>query len=228
MNFIYIPMRYFQMCGITERIIERANQLKLKQSDIIKATGASKATVNNWFNYDRKPSVQYLEALANVLNVSIQWLVTGIDINGNSSSLGLTNLRKAPILTLSEVTEFQKYIISVEDFTRAYKVFSDANFSDEVFWVQMEGDNSMFPVFTDNDLVLIDAKKQPRTGNCVIAVIDNDAKATLRKFRLCYDNKADKEYYELIAINEFYPAIDSRRQRFQIKGVAVKHERTLI
>ncbi len=212
---------------LTDRINERVKQLKLKQIDIVSATGASPATVNKWLNHTNEPSVKYLENLAAVLNVSIQWLVTGIDINTSKDS-DIEKLRKAPILTLAEVAEYQKYVLSIDDCYREHRVFTDENFSEEVFWVRMEGDNSMLPIFSDNDLVLIDAKKQPRTGNYVIAIIDSDSKATLRKFRLCYDNKADKEYYELVALNDFYPLIDSRRNKFSIKGIAVKHERLLV
>lgn len=213
---------------ITDRIVERANQLKLKQLDIIQSTKAKRATVNKWFNHASEPSVKYLEDLAEVLNVSIQWLVTGYEID---TKVHLKNkVRTAPILSLSEVANYYHHIISVNHPQRDFEIFSNEKFkfNDEVFWVRLEGDNSMLPVFTDNDLILIDPKRQPRTGNIVIAVIDNDIKATLRKFRLCYDNKADKEYYELVALNSFYPDIDSRRSKFQIKGVALKHESLLL
>ncbi len=211
---------------ITDRIVERANQLKLKQLDIMQSTQAKRATVNKWFNHLSEPSVKYLEDLAKVLNVSIQWLVTGYECDKKVDLK--EKVRKAPILSLSEVENYYHHVISVNNHHREFEIFSNERFSDEVFWVRLEGDNSMLPIFTDSELILIDPKRQPRTGNIVIAIIDNDIKATLRKFRLCYDNKADKEYYELVALNDFYPVIDSRRQRFLIKGVAVKHERTLI
>ena len=40
--------------SITERIVEQANKLKLKQIDIVRATGASRATVNKWFSHLNK------------------------------------------------------------------------------------------------------------------------------------------------------------------------------
>lgn len=212
---------------ITERIRQRAEQLKLKQIDIMEATKASRATVNKWYNHTNEPSARYLEDLANVLNVSIQWLVTGFEIEDNSVLDTKDKIRKAPILSLSEVREYQRIIID-NAHNKEVEYFIDKNFSEEVFWVRMKSDNSMLPIFTDGDLVLIDTKREPRTGNCVIAVIESDEKATLRKFRICYDEKAEKEYFQLIAHNDFYPPIDSRRNKFQIKGVAVKHERLLL
>ena len=114
------------------------------------------------------------------------------------------------------------------DEKRDFEYFVDNNFSDELFWVRTTTDNSMLPTFKDGDLILIDTKREPRTGNCVVAVVEGDTKATLRKYRICYDEKANKEYFQLVAENDFYPAIDSRRNRFSVKGVAVKHERTLV
>ena len=215
-----------RMERITDRIWERANQLKLQQKQIAKATGATSPTVNNWFNHASEPSAKYLEELANILNVSIQWLVTGYDLENNVLENNI-KIRKAPILSLYEVVDFYKYLITNDD-KREYEYFVDNNFSDDLFWIRAKTDNSMFPSFNAGDLILVDTKREPRTGNCVIAIVDGDTKATLRKYRICYDEKANKEYFQLVAENDFYPAIDSRRTRFSVKGVAVKHERSLI
>lgn len=211
---------------ITDRIVERATQLKLRQLDIMQATKAKRATVNKWFNHASEPSVKYLHDLAVILKVSIHWLVTGYDLEDNFSK-ETTKIRKSPILSLYEVVDFYKHLITNDD-KREYEYFVDNNFSNEVFWIRAKTDNSMFPTFNSGDLILIDTKREPKTGNCVVAVVESDTKAILRKYRICYDEKANKEYFQLVAENDFYPAIDSRRTRFSVKGVAVKHERSLI
>lgn len=212
---------------ITDRIWERATQLKLQQKQIAKATGATSPTVNNWFNHASEPSAKYLEDLANVLNVSIQWLVTGYGLDKNVLDENI-KIRKAPVLSLYEVSEFQKYVISTQDEKREYEYFVDNGFSEELFWIKAKHDVSTSPTFIAGDLILIDTKREPRTGNCVIVILDGDSKATLRKFRICFDEKANKEYFQLVAENDFYPKLDSRHNRFSIKGVVVKHERILI
>lgn len=211
---------------ITDRINERVRQLKLKQTDIVVATKASPATVNKWLNHTNEPSAKYLEDLAKILNVSIEWLITGVEV-ADTFDFTKVKIRKAPILSFYEVVDFYKYLIT-NDEKRDFEYFVDNNFSDELFWVRTTTDNSMLPTFKDGDLILIDTKREPRTGNCVVAVVEGDTKATLRKYRICYDEKANKEYFQLVAENDFYPAIDSRRNRFSVKGVAVKHERTLV
>lgn len=215
------------MNDIIDRICERKAQLKLKQIDIVQATGASPATVNKWLNQTNEPSAKYLESLANVLGVSIQWLITGFENDTNNIFYETDKIRKAPILSLSQAIDFKKFIFSKID-KQEFEYFIDKGFSEDVFWIRMKADNSMLPIFADGDLVLVDSKIEPRTGNCVIALINGDNKATLRKFRICYDEKAEKEYFQLIAHNDFYPPIDSRRNKFTILGVTVKHERYLI
>lgn len=214
------------MNEVSDRILKRLNELKITQKELAKAVGASSPTVNNWLNYDREPSIKYLEKLANTLEVSIQWLVTGYELE-NSFLADNIKIRKAPILSFHEVVDFSKHL-TINDTKRNFEYFVDNKFSDEMFWLKVESDSSMFPIFRANDLVLVDTRREPRTGNCVVAVIDGDAKAILRKYRICYDEKANKEYFQLVAENDFYPALDSRHSRFFVKGVVVKLERNLV
>ena len=65
------------MSEITERLIARANELGLKQTDLIKGTGAGKTTVHKWFNHLNDPSAKYLDDLSKTLKTTTQWLLTG-------------------------------------------------------------------------------------------------------------------------------------------------------
>lgn len=67
------------MSEITERLIARANELGLKQTDLIKGTGAGKTTVHKWFNHLNDPSAKYLDDLSKTLKTTTQWLLTGND-----------------------------------------------------------------------------------------------------------------------------------------------------
>ncbi|MER0117339.1 XRE family transcriptional regulator [Acinetobacter baumannii] len=65
------------MSEINERIIERMRELKLRQVDLIEATGAKKGTVSKWISGINTPSVEYMPALAQVLKTTESWLLTG-------------------------------------------------------------------------------------------------------------------------------------------------------
>ena len=62
---------------ITERIVKRAKELGIKQVDIVKATGASKGTVSNWFNGNNSPNAEFIEPLARLLKTTAAWVLTG-------------------------------------------------------------------------------------------------------------------------------------------------------
>lgn len=69
------------MNTISDRIATRLNELKLKQVDLIEATGLSKGAVSKWITGTSVPSSEHIPAIANKLQVSTEWLLTGQDSN---------------------------------------------------------------------------------------------------------------------------------------------------
>ena len=65
------------MSLIRNRIIQRMTDLKLRQVDLIEATGATKGAVSKWVSGTNIPKSQYMSALALVLKTSENWLLTG-------------------------------------------------------------------------------------------------------------------------------------------------------
>lgn len=62
---------------MNDRIVSRAQELGLKQKDIVNRISASKGTVSKWFNGTAKPSGDHLVQLAKVLGTSTEWLSIG-------------------------------------------------------------------------------------------------------------------------------------------------------
>lgn len=65
------------MHTISDRIAIKLNELGLKQVDLIKATGLSKGAVSKWIAGTAVPSSEHIPAIANKLQVSTEWLLTG-------------------------------------------------------------------------------------------------------------------------------------------------------
>ena len=66
------------MSDISTRIIERAKELNLSQSDIARKLGYSRASVGLWFKPKASlPSADKIHPLAEVLGVSCNWLLSG-------------------------------------------------------------------------------------------------------------------------------------------------------
>ena len=65
------------MNEIRDRIIQRMNELKLRQADLIQALGISKGTVSKWVSGVNTPSSSVLPDLAKVLQTTPDWLIKG-------------------------------------------------------------------------------------------------------------------------------------------------------
>lgn len=65
---------------ISDRVVQRAEELGIKQADIAKQLGVGRSTVFKWFDGVNQPSSKYLDRLADILNTDAYWLLTGDDI----------------------------------------------------------------------------------------------------------------------------------------------------
>lgn len=64
---------------IIERIIEKAEQIGIKQSEIAQVTGKDKSVVTNWRKRNCNPPAEYIAPIAKLLGVSVGWLMTGAE-----------------------------------------------------------------------------------------------------------------------------------------------------
>ncbi|MDC4759427.1 helix-turn-helix domain-containing protein [Acinetobacter baumannii] len=61
----------------SDRINARMKELGLKPADLVRGTGAGRATVSAWTNDGNNPSAKYLDALAKCLKTTTTWILTG-------------------------------------------------------------------------------------------------------------------------------------------------------
>ena len=64
---------------ISERIIERMQQLSMSQREFAAKTGVRESTISEWKKNKTKPSSEKILAICNALDVSPEWLLSGID-----------------------------------------------------------------------------------------------------------------------------------------------------
>ena len=69
-----------------ERILTIAEEKNIKQADIAKAIGKGTSHITNWKNRNTDPPIEHLPAIATLLDVSIEWLITGTETTHNSTS----------------------------------------------------------------------------------------------------------------------------------------------
>lgn len=52
----------------------------LRMADIARLTEIPRSTISNWIRWNRYPAVDDAERIANILGVSVEWLVKGVDV----------------------------------------------------------------------------------------------------------------------------------------------------
>lgn len=216
--------------GFEDRLAQSMAEMNLKQKDLVKITGVSKGTVSNWVSGKTKPiDTAIIDKLAVALKVNKNWLLTG----AGAKKTTIKNvdkvdgaMRRIPVLNWVQAGEFTDVCDNTYD---EYEyIYDDGSFSSYMYAVRVRGD-SMEPLFYENDLLIVNQERKPRAGDYVIAIVDHDNQATFKRYKPCgLDPKTNKEYCQLVPLNDFYPTIDSRFTEFSIRGVVIKHERCLV
>ena len=65
--------------NIIERILSVAKEKNIKEADIAKAIGKGTGQITNWKNRNTTPPAELLPEIAKLLDVSIEFLITGMD-----------------------------------------------------------------------------------------------------------------------------------------------------
>nr|WP_313379309.1 S24 family peptidase [Moraxella sp.] len=184
------------MSEITERLIARANELGLKQTDLIKGTGAGKTTVHKWFNHLNDPSAKYLDDLSKTLKTTTQWLLTGREPSDNTQSVldqirALDNVRvdygddddsgiRIPIYDVyfccgdGDAEEFAFEEIKGDRIFPPH-FFTDKNVKPENFKLVCAKNDSQKPYINEHDMVGIDiSDREIKDGEMYAILLDGE------------------------------------------------------
>lgn len=186
-----------------DRITQRMAELGIKQADIMRKTGAGRATISSWVDGKTEPSAKYLPKLAEVLKCNSDWLVSGQFIQ-------------------NQVNNQHGYIGG--SVNQSVVNHDCPNCSDNDWFVIT--DHALSPTFCINDRVQIDKERKPQAGDYVLA--EYDGKQIFRKYRPPRFDDNGTEYEQLVVYNDDYPILDSRFHTFVVLGVAVEHKRRLV
>ncbi|MBF7687860.1 LexA family protein [Acinetobacter rathckeae] len=216
-----------------ERIQQKLNEMKLKQADISRATGKSSVAVTKWLRGENQPKLESLNAIAELLNVSIEWLLTGKEDSAvpdvknayNNVSYNHNGLSKIPVLDFVQAGKFREVIYdgsNILGFTYSdYK----GSLPEDIFSVQIVG-KSMLPRFSEGDHIIIDPNLCAKPGDFVIAE-NSDYEVTFKKYRVISYDEYGRELFELIPLNPDFAKINSIQHKIRIIGVVVRHIQNL-
>ncbi len=63
-----------------QRVYVALETTGLRMADIARLTEIPRSTISNWIRWNRYPAVDDAERIANILGVSVEWLVKGVDV----------------------------------------------------------------------------------------------------------------------------------------------------
>lgn len=144
---------------------------KMRQRDLAIAMGCTYATVSNWVNGQRLPSMNAVKNIAKVMGVTTSQLLEGVAVPPDEGD-------KYLIPVLGRV-QAGIPVEAVEDIIDYEEIPEQMARQGEYFGLQIRGD-SMTPRFCENDIVIV--KKQPdlESGDIGIILVDNND-ATIKK-----------------------------------------------
>ena len=210
--------------SFSERVNKRANELGVRQVDVVKHTKATKATVSRWFNFDVKPDAEYMWKLCELLRCSPDWLLYGKGTPEPSEvepvPIGTTRIPVIDYVQAGCWTESCGY--TLPDGT-IETILTDLDLGSRAFALRVKGD-SMAPDIIEGDVVVVDPDVSPQPGDIVVAK-NGSHEATIKQYRPRGYNAEGKEWFELVPRNEVYAPMRSDVCSITIIGVMVEHRR---
>ncbi|CZJ09302.1 LexA family protein [Legionella pneumophila] len=212
---------------IGKRIFEarKAKGLTLKALGEL-AGGLKQTRLTNWEQGVRTPGPEEIKSLARALDVSPAYLMCLSDkqlLNETKSPSQLI-----PLLDCRQACEAQFYLNMISEHKQSedvvYISVSTAllpELSVNAFALKMV-DESMVPEIRENDVLIIAPDTQPRPGDFVVVLLENEQSVIVRKYKQLSASR-NAQQYELVALNEDWADIrvDSSNVAAQIIGCGV-------
>ena len=217
---------------ITDRINQKMTEHNLSQADLIRGTGAGRATVSGWVNGTNNPSAKHLDNLAKTLKTTTSWLLTGEGIptsdkndpNFSNVVINESPLRRIPILDFVQAGSFyESGYDGIHPKGETFTTYVGCK-PESVFSLEVSG-LSMISQFAPGDKLVVDAAKEPYPG-CYVIAQNGSHEATFKKYRAIGYDEHGRETFELVPLNPDFPIMNSTQQEIRIIGVVVEHLRS--
>ncbi|WP_336975312.1 LexA family protein [Acinetobacter pittii] len=223
----------------SDRINARMKELGLKPADLMRGTGAGRATVSAWTNDGNNPSAKYLDSLAKCLKTTTTWILTGEGEKETKAELkeepvysnvkaSSRQLRKIPLLDFVQAGMWRDVVYDgLNPLGESYTSYVGSD-PHSVFSLEVDG-YSMSPDYMPGDVVVVDAALAPKPGALVIAqeIQQGVAVTTFKKYKVLGINEYGVEIIELKPLNDDYPTYNSLQIEISIIGVVIEHHKRI-
>ena len=170
-----------EMTSTTDRINQKMKELGLSQADVMRGTGAGRATVSGWINGSNAPSAKYLESLAKTLKTTSSGILNGKEDSDrkldNSVSLDLVaTVTYAPVISWVQAGDFTD-MESISNLAECEKLPLVPGAGKRSFYLEVKG-LSNAPYFEEGEKICIDPDYQLcdiHTGEMIVVKCNDTA-----------------------------------------------------
>ena len=195
----------------------------IKPIELSRKSGVSKSSISEYLKGKSKPLQDGVLSLAKALDVNEAWLM-GSDVpmerqDNNNSLCVKNNIITIPVV--GKITAGQPILASeyIEDYFPLIPEIYGINNPSEYFYLTVRGD-SMNRKVEDGDYVLIHKQDYAQDGDIVVAIVNGDNEATLKKFE-----QINEQFVRLLPMstNPIHNVltIDLKETEFKIIGKAI-------
>lgn len=210
------------MDTIAERIKSARQRAGLTMLALAERVGASPSAIHQFESGRSRMTLDRAIKMAEVLNVSLEWLVSG---DGPASGIDSSAKFYAPVLDRVQAGMWAD-VISPPSLPDGVKYIElDTKPIGAALALELDGE-SMLPEFKPGDIVVVDTGLDPLPGDFVVALIDNDNQATFKKFRPRGSDENGYPEIELAPLNLDYPTLFiNAKTPGRIVGTMIEHRR---
>lgn len=202
---------------LKHRIRELREEHHLSGEELGKMVGCSKSAIGNYEQGLRTPKPEILQALADVFNVDMDYLMGRNDIKRRImfNSSGKEYHASTTSVTINVVGRVAAGlpIEAVENIIDTEEIPESLAMTGEFFGLKIHG-NSMEPRICDGDVVIVRQQNDADSGDIIIALINGDD-ATCKRLRKYRDG------IELISINPSYEPMFFSQKDISSKPVTI-------
>ena len=151
---------------ISEKLKQLRKMKNLKQDQVAELVGISQRAISQYEVGTRKPSREVLQKLAELYEVSVDYLLTGVEQDITGFMVPVLGEVRAGVPLYA-----QENIIDYEEIS--------PNMTGDYFALKIKGD-SMAPRILDGDIVIVSMTSDFNSGDLCIVMVDGES-ATLKR-----------------------------------------------
>ncbi|MEI7474703.1 MAG: S24 family peptidase [bacterium] len=142
---------------IAERLKQVQKDFNLTQIKFAEIAGLSQSIISKYLKEERFPSESILYKIANELNISYDWLMTGTGDMKDKNAIAVVenNCYKIPIINASAGGGAYNEVFDIIDISKAELAKMGYKKADRLTAVKIFN-NSMYPTINDGDLLIAD------------------------------------------------------------------------